>query len=150
MGPEVHAAVARFRATWDGEVRRSLRRTAIALVFAVLFGVAHLARIGLPLARAIAGGLLAATLLGLLGSTLVARRRNDDARRIIRTTIGRTNPELGAATLRAMTLSDRAKADPIVGSFDLASLHLRRLLGRASIEDVAQRAADIARTWSTI
>src|SRR5262249_35588780 len=134
---------------WDEEVRPSTRRAGLALIFAVLFGVAHLARIGSPLARALALAALATMVAGLLGNAIVARRRRDDARRIVRATVVRTNPDLGAATLRAMTLSERAKVDPLVGSSDLASLHLRRLLGRASTDAIADRAAEIARTWST-
>jgi hypothetical protein len=48
-----------------------------------------------------------------------------------------------------MTLSDRAAGDPLVGSSELADHHLKRLLGRASTDRIAERAAEIARIWST-
>src|SRR5262249_44644300 len=56
---------------------------------------------------------------------------------------------LGAATLRALTLVGRASTDVHVGSPELAALHLTRLLGRASLERIGERAARAARRWAS-
>ena len=58
------------------------------------------------------------------------------------------DPELGAATLRALALVERTRADDRAGSPALAGLHLQRLLGRASLERLGERAARAAVRWS--
>src|SRR5262249_46244686 len=46
--------------------------------------------------------------------------------------------------------AERAATDVHVGSAELAALHLSRLLGRASLERVGERAAEAARTWAAV
>src|SRR3954469_852571 len=90
MGPVVPAvAIARLRTAWDEEVRPSSRRALFALVFAILFGGAHLARLGSPIPRAIVAAALAVTIVGLLARALLARRRRADLRRTVRDTVGK-------------------------------------------------------------
>jgi hypothetical protein len=150
MGPDAPMiAIARLRAAWDEEVRPSARRARVAIVAAALLVAAHVARVGSDLARGIAAGLLAVVVLGIIVLAVVARRRRADARHVIRTTIAKTDPDLGSATLRALTLAERAASDDRVGSPALASLHLARLLGRAPQERVEARAARAARALST-
>ena len=149
MGPDAPMiAIARLRAAWDEEVRPSARRAKVAVAACALLVAAHVARVGSDLARAVAAGLLALVVVGLIARAWLIRRRRADARHIIRTTIARTDPDLGAATLRALTLSERAATDDRVGSPALASLHLTRLLSRAPREHVEARAARAARALS--
>lgn len=142
--------IARLRAAWDEEVKPSARRARVALAATALLGAAHVARVGSDLARGIAAGILGLFIVGLIARALVVRRRRADARHIIRTTIAKADPDLGSATLRALTLAERAASDDRVGSPALASLHLTRLLGRAPREHVEARAARAARALSAV
>ncbi|WP_437967546.1 DUF4175 family protein [Sorangium sp. So ce260] len=142
-------SIARLRSLWDAEVAPSARRALTAAAFAGLFGAAHVARVGTPLARALAGAGLALLLAAIVARAIVARRRRGDARRTVREIIGRTDEALGAATLRALSLVDRAAADDRVGSPELAGLHLRRLLGRASRARILARAQQAAARWAS-
>src|SRR4051794_15655387 len=81
------AAIARLRSTWDEQVSPSVQRALLALVFAVFFGSAHVARLGNPLPRIVAAGALVLTLAVLLARALVVRRLRADPRRIVRATV---------------------------------------------------------------
>ena len=146
-GPAV--AIARLRSTWDAQVQPSVRRALLALVFAVFFGVAHLARLGNPLPRAAAAAALALTLIGLTARAVLMRRRRADPRRVVSDTVARMDPQLGAAALRAITLVARTAVDDRAGSPALAGLHLERLLARASLPRLRERAAVAALRWSS-
>src|SRR5262249_22815870 len=130
------------------EVRPSSRRALVALLFAILFGGAHIARLGSPPARGIVAGALALTLISLLTRTIVARRRRSNLRRTVRDTITKLDPALGAATLRPLTLVERTARDDQAGSPALAGLHLHRLLGRAPLDRISDRAARAGARWS--
>ncbi len=144
MGHDLLAAVARLRSASDDVVRPSVRRAILAGAVLVLFGAAHLARLGVAPARAGAAALLGITLIAIAVRGLALRRRPDDLRRVIARTIAQTEPTLGAATLRAANLAERAAVDETVGSPELAELHLVRLVSRASVDRVADRAARVA------
>ncbi|WP_437622530.1 DUF4175 family protein [Sorangium sp. So ce1151] len=141
-------SIARLRSVWDAEVGPSARRALTAAACAGLFGAAHVARVGSPLARGLAGAGLALLLAAIAARAVLARRRRGDARRTVREIIGRTDEALGAATLRALALVDRARADDRVGSPELAGLHLARLLGRASQARITPRARQAAARWA--
>ncbi|WP_437927420.1 DUF4175 family protein [Sorangium sp. So ce291] len=141
-------SIARLRSVWDAEVGPSARRALTAAACAGLFGAAHVARVGSPLARGLAGAGLALLLAAIAARAILARRRRGDARRTVREIIGRTDEALGAATLRALALVDRARADDRVGSPELAGLHLTRLLGRASQARITARAQQAAARWA--
>ncbi|WP_437306646.1 DUF4175 family protein [Sorangium sp. So ce388] len=141
-------SIARLRSVWDAEVGPSARRALTAAACAGLFGAAHVARVGSPLARGLAGAGLALLLAAIAARAVVARRRRGDARRTVREIIGRTDEALGAATLRALALVDRARTDDRVGSPELAGLHLARLLGRASQARITARAQQAAARWA--
>jgi hypothetical protein len=150
MAQEVPAvAITRLQRIWEDEVRPSARRALLALTVGVVFGAAHLARLGSSSARLAAAIGLAAVLILLVVRTIVLRRRRRDVRRIVRATIGRADPELGASTIRALSLVDRTRADDRAGSPELASLHLARLLGRAPAERIAGHAARAGSRWSS-
>jgi hypothetical protein len=149
MAQEVPAvAITRLHRVWQDEVRPSARRALIALTVGVVFGAAHLARVGSNAARAAAAASVAALLVGLVVRTIVLRRRRRDVRRVVRDTIGRADPELGAATIRALALVSRTRADDRAGSPALADLHLTRLLGRAPTDRIAGHAARAGSSWS--
>jgi hypothetical protein len=141
-------AVARLRSMWDGQVRPSARRALAAAVFATFFGMAHAARVGTPLARGGGALALALAIVAVVVRALVLRRRAGDPRQVVRDTIVPTDPALGAATLRALSLVDRTAADDRAGSPALAALHLERLLGRVSRDRLTARAARAAVRWS--
>jgi uncharacterized protein DUF4175 len=150
MAQEVPAvAITRLQRIWEDEVRPSARRALIALTVGVVFGAAHLARVGSTPARIAAAASVAAILVALVVRTIVLRRRRNDVRRIVRGTIGQADPDLGAATIRALTLVDRTRADDRAGSPALADLHLARLLGRAPAERIAGHAARTGSRWSS-
>jgi hypothetical protein len=150
MAQEVPAvAITRLQRIWEDEVRPSARRALLALTVGIVFGAAHLARVGSTPARLAAICGLAAALIGLVVRTIVLRRRRRDIPRIVRGTIGRADPELGAATIRALTLVDRTRSDANAGSPALADLHLTRLLGRAPAERIAGHAAKSGSRWSS-
>jgi hypothetical protein len=111
-------------------------------------GSALLARLGTPRARLGAVAILSALLAAAIARIVVVRRRQKDARRTIAGTVGRADPELGAATLRAMTLVTRTSRSEEAGSPELALLHLRRLLDRAPLDRIQGRAARLAIGWS--
>ena len=148
QGPAV--AIARLRAAWDAQVKPSTRRALVALVFAVFFAGAHLARLGNPVPRAATAGAIGLTLLGLAVRALVVRRRRADPRRVVRDTVARMDRQLGEATLRALTLIERTARDERAGSSELAGLHLQRLLARTSLERLGARAARAAVRWSSV
>ena len=150
MAQEVPAvAIARLHRVWEAEVRPSTRRALLALTVGVVFAAAHLARLGSNAARAAAAASVAALLVGLVVRAIVLRGRRRDARRVVRDTIGRADPALGAATIRAITLVDRTRADASAGSPALADLHLARLLGRAPASRIAGRAMQSGSRWSS-
>jgi hypothetical protein len=149
MGHDLLAAVARLRSAWDDAVAPSVRQAIVAGAALVVFFAAHLARLGVPSARAGAAALLLVTAAAIALRAALIRRRRDDIRRIVGRTIARTDPALGAATLRAVGLVERAAADDFVGSPELARLHLGRLVSRASTDRIAERASHVARRWSS-
>src|SRR5437762_10949676 len=89
MDHDVLAAIARLRAAWDDEVRPAARRALGAVFVALVFAVAHLARMGVPLARAVGAGLLAGAVIALVVRAIVIRRLRKDVRHVVRLTVGK-------------------------------------------------------------
>ncbi len=139
------ALLAQLRSAWDTETRPATRRALFAFSVASFVGLAHLSRLGTPLARAATVGLLGLLAVVLVVRVVVVRRRRRDVRRTIKETVGATDPELAQATIRALGLAERAAVDEKVGSLKLARLHLSRLLGRASLDLIAASAGVVAR-----
>lgn len=142
------ALVAQLRSAQRAQIRPAARRTLIALSIAAVLGLAHVARIGTPVARGIAIAVLVALPIGMLARALVLHRRDRNIKRTILETIGPTNPELAQAAVRAVGLVDRTERDASAGSLTLARLHLTRLLGRVSPDDVASHAMLAAHRWA--
>jgi len=145
---EHEALLAQLRSAWDAEIRPSSRLALASLGAALVIGLAHLARRGTTSSRAAVAGLFAAFCVFLVARALVVRRRRRDPRRTILETIGATDPELARATVRGLGLVEQTEKDDSRGSPALARLHLTRLLGRASTEEIASRAMAMARRWS--
>lgn len=148
MEPAIVALVAQLRSARRSQIRPATRRTLFALTIAAVLGLAHVARIGTPVSRTIALAILVALPLGLLIRALVLHRRERNLERTILDTIGPTNPDLAHASLRAMGLIRRTEQDATAGSPALAKLHLTRLLGRVSLDDVSAQAMHTAHHWA--
>ncbi len=142
------ALIAQLRSTWDTEIRPSARRALVALGGALVIGLAHLARLGTLPVRVTVAALFAVFCVFLVTRAIVLRRRGRDQRRTIMDTIGPTDPQLAAATVRGLGLVEQTAKDETRGSASLARLHLVRLLGRASIDRITTRAAVAARRWA--
>jgi hypothetical protein len=134
VAPE--SPVERIRRAWRHRVSGAAEQALLALFIAALIGGAHVARIGTAWARA-------ATATGIAGvivlQILHARRRRREAvsaRLTVKRVLAATDPVLGDRALRALTLVERAGADESVGSKELAALHFRRIVDRASNEAV--------------
>ncbi|MFO0587253.1 MAG: DUF4175 domain-containing protein [Polyangiaceae bacterium] len=140
--------LALLRGAWDEELAPSVRRVIFAVFALAIVSSALLARIGTHRARLGAAAILAVLLAGAIARAVVVRSRRRDTRRTIAGTVGRTDPALGAATLRALTLAEQTARDDSAGSPALAALHLRRLLDRAPIDRIRERAARLAIGWS--
>ena len=146
--PAIVALVAQLRSARRSQIRPASRRTLFALTIAAVLGLAHVARVGTPVARAIALAVLVALPLGILIRAFILHRRERDFERTILDTIGPTNPDLAHASLRAMGLIRRTEKDATAGSPALAKLHLTRLLSRVSLDDVSARALHTAHRWA--
>jgi hypothetical protein len=131
-----------FRDRVDGPTRKA----AIGVVALAVFAVAHLARLGTPVARAASAAFLVCVIVALAVKFWSDRRGWRDARRVISRTIVPTDRDLGGRTLRAMNLCQRAAGDPFVGSRELAEAHLQRTLGRVRVDDVSRHADQVARS----
>lgn len=138
----------RLLQAWDAEISPSIRRVLCALAALVFVAAALIARIGTARARLGAAALFAVLIASILVRVIAVARRRRDPRRIIAGTVGRADPALGAATLRALGLVERTAASDDAGSPALAALHLRRLLERAPVERLRDRAAGLATGWS--
>ncbi len=138
----------RLLRAWDAEISPSIRRLLFALAALVFVGAALVARVGTLRARLAAAALFAVLLASIIVRVVAVARRRRDPRRIIAGTVGRTDPALAAATLRALGLVERTARADDAGSPALAALHLRRLLDRAPIDRMRERAAGLATGWS--
>ena len=127
----------RLRLLWARDVAPPGRLALGAVLGAALCGAAWVARTGTGLGRLAGGALVVLACLGLGARVLVVRRRQADPLKLVRTTLARCEPQLGAATLRALRLVRETATVPKLGSAELARLHLGRLLDRASPERLA-------------
>ncbi len=148
MEPAAVALVAQLRSAQRAQIRPAARRTLLALSIAAVLGLAHVARIGTPTTRLITAVTLVALPIGLLARALASHLRRRNVKREILETIGPTNPDLAQAAVRAVGLVERTETDTSAGSPALARLHLTRLLGRVSVEDIASHAMLTANRWS--
>lgn len=130
-----------WRARADGPVRRAL----VVAFLASGLVLAHVARLGTPLARLSVAAILTTYVLACVVRSVRTRRRWRTPGGIVLQSIHRADPDLGARTLRAVRLVERTTADDSFGSPELARSHLTRLVARAGDEVVLRRATAIAR-----
>jgi hypothetical protein len=140
------APLERFARVFRDRVDGPMRKAAIGMVALAIFAVAHLARLGTPVARAASGAFLVLVLAAIGVKFWSDRRGWRDARKVVSRTIFPTNRDLGGRTLRAMNLCERATRDPSTGSQELAQAHLERTLGRVRLDDVTRHADQVARS----
>jgi hypothetical protein len=138
------ALLERLARAWRDRVDAPLRKATIAVTVASVFGLAHLARIGTPVARWTTAVLLFGLFAGFLTRSIMRRRGFRDARWVVARTLVATDPDLGHRALRAMRLVDRTVADPHAGSNELAQAHLERTLSRVPTSAVRAEAGRVA------
>ena len=139
------ALLQRLIRAWRDRVDAPLRKAAIAVTVASIFALAHLARVGTPVARWTTAVVLFGLIAGFLARSIMRRRGWRDPRWVVSRTLVATNPDLGQRTLRAMRLVDRTLADPTAGSSELAHAHLERTLSRVPTAAVRAHATRVAR-----
>ncbi len=133
--------------SWRRPISAALRSFRLAIVVAVLFAGAHLARLGTPVARGAVGIAFAVAVAGMVAAHWRDRRDFADPRRTISRTLVPTDRALGAGALRAIDLVQETRRDATLGSADLAALHFERLLRRASRDAVEHIAGRRAKRW---
>src|SRR5258708_3989067 len=131
MTPPRHAGIERLSALWHGQTAPAIRRACVGVAGVALAAALLVARTGAVGARAGALGLVVLAALAVAAGRWALGRRAEDARRVLATTIVRTQPDVGYAALRALGLAKRTAVRPATGSPALAELHLGRVLGRA-------------------
>lgn len=149
MSPDV-AALERIARAWRGAVDRPASRARASLVLAVVVASALVARVGTPVARALAALQISVALVAWARQAWVERRAWDDPRVVVARAVAGSDPALAGRTLRAMTLAVEVEADPRLGSAALARLHLARSLAAIDVDRVAAHAALVARRWAIV
>ncbi|MCC6901757.1 MAG: DUF4175 domain-containing protein [Polyangiaceae bacterium] len=137
----------RLAAAWRSRVGTAARQALLTALVLAIVGGAHLARVGTPLSRSAAAGLVAMVVMAMVVRGLHDRRTFLDVRGTLRAVLVPTNRDLGERALRAVGLLDRTARDESAGSRSLAQLHFERLLARASVADVERAATRRARRW---
>lgn len=134
-------SIERLRALWQDETSPAARRGVWAAAGAGLIAAALTGRIGTDWSRAAAAAIVVVALVPAIGLWMSSRRRARDPRAVMRATVLRTQPDLARAALRALALQEKTEADPDRGSLELAQYHFHKVLGRASLERIVNRAA---------
>jgi hypothetical protein len=128
--------VERLVGVWWAALRGPTRRLTAAAVLGGLVAAGYAGRVGTTGWRVgVLGGLLALG-AGLVGVEVARRRELRDLRRALRRVVGQADPELSGRVDRAYGLAERAAVDPLVGSQELAELHLARLVRRVPVSVV--------------
>jgi hypothetical protein len=112
--------------------------------FAALVVAGFVARRGTSEMRVVSGALLAAVLLAVIARSVLWRRALGRRDRLVQRVILGADRAAGERVLRALALDEQARTDPSVGSTELASLHLARVVGRVPQKLVEQRSARTA------
>ncbi len=134
---------------WRARLRSSVFWSKFWGTLLVVMLVAELARRGTSTARGGAFVALAVAVLGLVFVAVRERRFGAQPMSIIRRVVVPTDPELGARTLRARTLLDRAERHT-GESRELAEAHFERLVGRISVASIEARATRRARGYRAL
>jgi hypothetical protein len=137
-------SIERLRVLWQDETSPAARRAGWAILGGGAVAAAHVGRLGHDWSRAAAAALFIVTTIPMVARWMARRRHEDDPRAVMRDTILRTQPDLANAALRALELREQTEAEPARGSIELAQHHFLRLLGRASLSRVGERASRYA------
>jgi hypothetical protein len=144
------ALLQRLARVWRERVDAPARKAAIAVTVASIFALAHLARLGTPVARWTTAAALSGLLATFVARSLMRRRGWRDPRWVVAQTLLSTNPEVGRRALRAMRLVDRTLIDDTAGSRELAHAHLERTLSKVPTGDVSREAARVAHRFQRV
>jgi hypothetical protein len=119
----------------------------LSLALATLVAAGFIARRGSLEARGAAASIVIGLVLGYGARWLLWRRDLRRSDRLVRRVVLEADRSLGERVLRALALDDHARADPSVGSSELASLHLARVVGRIPTSLVEERSKRRAHTY---
>jgi hypothetical protein len=108
---------------------------------AAVVAAGFVARRGTLEMRALAASIVIGTCLAYGLRWLVWRRDLGQRDRLVRRVVLGADREVGERVLRALALDEHAKNDPSIGSSELASLHLTRVVGRIPTEAVERASA---------
>ncbi len=109
-----------------------------AATLAAVVAAGFVARRGTLEMRALAACFVIGAVLSYGVRWLVWRRDLGQRDRLVRRVVLGADREVGERVLRALALDEHAKNDPSVGSAELASLHLARVVGRIPTKTVEQ------------
>jgi hypothetical protein len=144
--PELPPQLVHLSAIWEDALGVPRTRVVLAGFTLIVFGGAHLARLGTPAARAAVVVVAVGWLLSALVLAAQRRLRASSAVRMLHEVVAPADEAAAGKSLRALKLRARAATDPSVGSPALARLHLDRSLQAISVErirDVSERRARI-------
>ena len=114
---------------------------------AALVMAGFVARQGTLETRTVAASIVAGVLLSYLARWLVWRRDLGRRERLVRRVVLGADRPTGERVLRALALEEHARTDPSVGSAELASLHLARVVGRIPQKLVEERSERTGRRY---
>jgi hypothetical protein len=129
-------SVDRLRRNFRDQVGGSAEQALFALLIAVVTAGAHVARLGTSPARAAVAGAILGVVLWQLLSYIRTSRQWKSPRLTLRRVLYATDSRTADRAMRALALVERTESDVAVGSAELASLHLTRLLDRVSNDAV--------------
>jgi hypothetical protein len=123
-------------------VVRARRQLAWGAVLLGLVAAAHVARSGTGWLRFLGADLLLSGIFALVFTLLDARHTLASRRRLLRATLLKADPAVGAKALRALSLVERSQHQPEESgeSADLVQLHFQRVLTQAP--------ADVLDKWA--
>ncbi|HEX6271892.1 MAG TPA: DUF4175 domain-containing protein [Polyangiaceae bacterium] len=149
--PSAQPGDAQFRTILElGRVARAKLDPAARFLFAsatlaAVVVAGFVARRGTSEMRGISAALIAAVLAAYLARWLLWRRALGRRDRLVRRVVLEADRAAGERVLRALALDEQARTDPSVGSAELASLHLSRVVGRVPQKLVEERSARTAK-----
>lgn len=130
------SSIDRLRRNFRDEVGGSAEQALFALLIAVVIAGGHLARLGTAVTRAATAGAILGVILWQILVYVGTSRRWKSPRRTLKRVLYATDARIADRAMRALTLVERTDADESIGSHELASLHLTRLLDRVSTDSV--------------
>ncbi|HEX6767427.1 MAG TPA: hypothetical protein VF103_18140, partial [Polyangiaceae bacterium] len=106
---------------------------------AAVVAAGYVARRGTLEMRSVAASIVVGVALSYLGRFWLWRRDLARRDRLVRRVVLDADRSAGERVLRALALDEHARNDPSIGSAELASLHLARVVGRIPTKRVEER-----------